>query len=381
MKNLSFKTSMSIPISFKKFFFLIFLFVLGCQSLFSQCKLERSKDDFSSNKFVSSKDITLISVFPIIGSKKPWNLDMSFMLVDSLISISMTHKSQSYSTSLSSIYFKFQDGTIIKNEMPSTSSNYNDGLGYDYKITSFSLTKDELLSFASKDLLKFRADFKHFPDYPIVENEFNSKSIDKIRKDASCILDEFNSVRNTKKDDKKEKMDLVEYKCGYEIDKIDEFNKKRIVLTRAAIIFDDKLNGGHTYFQVCGSNLNSVNGLKFYRCFNVNRFDEVDQTNVKNLMLFDQVELLLENDDVISLKNDVVSEYLIQNQANSAWSYKLFTIDNDSIWQKLKSNPLKMIKLSMNGKDLGLKKIDNIYSKSIINAINCIDILGINKSK
>lgn len=381
MKHFKFKSGKNISIVTKKIFFLTFVFILGFNSLYSQqCKLERLKDDFNSGQTVYSKDVTLASVFPLVGSKKPWDLVMSFMLVDGSISISVTHQSQKYSSSLSSIFFKFQDGTVLKKETPSTTGEYDNGFGYEYKFTSFLLTKEELEFFASKDLLKFKADFKYFPDYPIVEEDIKDKSIDKIRKDAACILDEFNSVPNAKKEDKKEIKDVVEYTCSYEMDKIDGFTKKRNVLTRAAIFYDTKEEGGHIFFNVCGSNSSGANGLKFHFCLNINGIAKVEE-DAKALMLFDQVEILLENDEPISLKTDAVSEFLLQPQVNTAWSYKLFTIENDSIWQKLKTIPLKTLRLSMNGKELWTQEIDKNNSKSFMNVINCIDVLGIPKSK
>jgi len=353
------------------------VFVMGYNSLYAQnCKLERIKDDFGSGETFYSKDVTLASVFPLVGSKKPWDLVMSFMLVDGSLSISVTHQSQKYSTSLSSIYFKFQDGTVLKKETPATTGKYNTGLGYSYTYTSFNLTKEDLMLFASKDLLKFQADFKYFPDYPIVE----TKSVDKIRKDASCILDEFNTAPNAIKEDKKDIKDIVEYKCSYEIDKIDGFTKKRNVLTKAAIINDTKVEGGHTFFNVCGNNTNGVNGLKFHFCINITGIAKVVE-DAKALMLFDQLDILLENDEPISLKTDAISEFLLQGQTNQAWSYKTFAIENDSIWQKLKTIPIKTLRLSIKDKELWTQEIDKSQSKSIINVINCVDVLGISKSK
>lgn len=372
----------TFSINFKKIFFLMTLFIFCFISLYAQkCKLERLKDDFSSGQTVYSKDVTLASVFPLIGSKKPWDLVMSFMLVDSSLSLSITHQSQKYSSSLSSIYFKFTEGTVLKKEKPSTISDYNTGLGYKYKLTGFFLSKEEMELFATKNLLKFQADFSYFPDYPIVDGVIKSKNVDKIREDASCILVEFNSVRNVKKEDKKEIKETFEYKCGYEMDKIDGFTKKRNVLTKAAPFFDEKIEGGHTFFQVCGSNNNGTNGLQFWRCLNVNGIASVDEATLKSIMLFDQVELLLENDEPINLKTDVPSEFLLQSQDNLAWSYKLFTIENDSIWQKLKTNPLKTLRLSLNGKEIGTQEIDKNYSRSLIQVINCVEVLNIPKSK
>jgi hypothetical protein len=166
--------------------------------------LIKTKDDFSSSQTVESKDVTLKDVFPLLGSKQPWNLDMSFMLEGEKLRIVFTHKSQLSSSSLSSIFFKFQDGTILKKETSSGEGIYNTGHGYTYRYTFFDLTKEELEFFASKDLLKFRADFSLFPDYPVVEDEIKAKNITVIRKDATCILEEYNLLPKTKIEVKKE---------------------------------------------------------------------------------------------------------------------------------------------------------------------------------
>lgn len=361
-------------------FLIVVVLVFVVQSLYPQCKLNIIKDDFDSSKSASSKEVTIASVFPVIGSKKPWDLVMNFMLIDGSVLISVTHQSQKYSSSISSIIFKFTDGTVLNKEKPNAITDYNTGLGYVYKSTGFLLTKEELELFASKDLLKFRAIFKYFPDYPVVEENIKSKSVEKIRKDAACMLDEFNLASNTKKENKKEINDVTEYNCSYEMDKIDGFTKKRNVLTKAALLYDKKVDGGQCFFQVSGCNNNGVNGLKVDYCLNVIGIAQIEE-NLKAIMLFDQVEILLENDEPISLKTDAVSEFLLQSQVNTAWSFKLFTNENDSIWQKLKAIPLKTLRLSMKGKELWTQEIEKKYSKSLINVINCVDALGIPKAK
>lgn len=356
------------------------MFVFSSWSLYSQCKLVKIKDDFGSGQTISSKDVTLVNVMPLVGSKKPWDLVMSFMIVDGSISISVTHQSQTHSSSLKSIYFRFQDSTVIKMETPAATGRSNEKLGYMYTFTSFFLSKEELILFATKDLLKFQASFTEFADYPLIEEDIKSKNIEKIRQDASCILEELNSAPIEKKDEKKEITNVTEYKCGYEIDKIDGFTKKRTVLTKAAPFFDLKVTGGHITFQVCGSSINGTNGLKFYLNHNYKAVAQADESALKSKLLFDQVDLLLQNDESLSLKSSEVTE-LFHQAVNSVWSIQLFTIENDSEWQKLKTVPLKSIRLSMNGKILSTDDIDKEYTKSIMNVINCVDVLGISKSK
>lgn len=351
---------MSILLTKKLLFLLMFVLLLCSQSLYSQCKLERTKDDFSSSQTVYSRDVTIASVFPLIGSKKPWDLIMNFWLIDNSYSMCIAHHSQSNSSELSAIFFKFQDGTIVKKEMPSRTQDYNTGLGYSYTFTFFNLTKEELKIFASKNLLKFQADLKNNRDYPIVEEDIKKQSIDKIRKDANCILTEIISTTDEPNIHKDE--------CIYEKDIIDDFTKSRIVLTKEAIISRSKGSKDYIRLVVCGSNMNGVNGIQFtYVC------------NYMQLQIFDQVDLLLVNGDVINLKDKNVSELDVKD--DDFIDYKLFTIGNDSIWQKLKTIPLSKVRVSSEGKEFGTIVVDKKNETSIMNVINCIDVLSIPKSK
>lgn len=356
-------------------FYLTALFLFICQSLFSQCKLERIKDDFGNGDAVYSNDVALKHVFPIIGSKQPWDLVMSFMLVKGQVSIQINHKSQSYSSSLSTIYFRFKDGTIVKKETPSTVTDYNTGLGYKYKITGFFLTKEELELFATKDLLKFQADFRNFPDYPIVEDDIKDKNADKLKKDASCMVTEFDLVLKSMEAKKAEMNKIVEYKCSYEVDNTDPFTKKRNVLTKSVMMLDTMWGDAVYRFYVSAGNTNGVNQFKF---FSQMAFKGVGN-EVKKYMLFDQVDIMLENDDVISLKTNEISEFTISNI--NAWAYKQFAIEDDLTWNKLKSSPIKIIRLTINGKVLNTIEIQKRYTKSITNVISCSDEMGIPKSK
>lgn len=184
-------------IDLTKIFILAIIFHLSYSSIYSQCNLNRKKDDFGSSQTVDSEDVTLADVFPVFGSKFPWRLDMKFRLKDSLQLI-VTHASQSHASSVGLIYFKFTDGTVIQKEVPLGSSEYNGRYGYSYEYTFFVLTKVELDLFATKDLVKFKAYFRHFTDYPVVEKDIKKSSIENIRKDAICMREEFNLLPNTK---------------------------------------------------------------------------------------------------------------------------------------------------------------------------------------
>jgi hypothetical protein len=337
--------------------------------------LEKIKDDFGSVRSVASKDVNLASVFPLIGSKKPWDLVMSFLMVDSSLSISVTHQSQKYSSTLSSIFFKFTDGTILKKETPSTSGQYNTGMGYEYKWTGFDITKDELSMFASKDLLKFQAEFKYFPDYPLVEEDIKSKSAEKIRKDATCLLNEYKLTSKTAiKNDVSN--DYIKYECKYTRDVVDPFTKIRIVDTQVGTLYDIT-DGPELWINAVGNNSNGVNGIQFEWGMKIPDNTTVDQTKVQSAMKFDQVDLLLENEKIVSFSDKADPKFV--HRLNLNISYKLFPIA-DSTCLELTKSPVKNIRLLLSNEVVDLHSVDKKYSKSVINVINCINALGLHKS-
>lgn len=236
------------------------------------------------------------------------------------------------------------------------------------------------MMFASKDLLKFRADFSNYPDYPFVEQDIKSKIVDKIRTDAGCLLKELNiftAAQKLIKDSRKSDFDVP---CQYETDKKDDFTKKRTVLTKPSTVWDVKVQGtGNTFMNVCGSNINGKNGLQFNRGLSFTGAGNVNEEKMKSYLLFDQLDILLENEEVVTLKEAEGARYI--PNGNTYWAFKLFSIDNDSIWNKLKKTPLKKFRLSINGNELGTQEIENIYVKSIMKVIKCVDELGIPKSK
>lgn len=352
------------------------MFVFGSMNLYSQCKLERVKDDFGTGSAAYTKDVTLASVFPLVGSKKPWELVLKFMLVDGSVSLSVTHQSQTNSSSLSSIYFRFQDGTVLKMESPATTGRYNSGFVYRYTYTSFDLTKEDLMLFASKDLLKFQSSFVSFADYPLVEENIKSKNVEEIRKNASCILSEYNVANNTNSNNKKDIKENTAYECKYTKDEIDAFTKKRVVYTNNEILHDTKKDGKRIWMTVFGANIDGVNSIQLEWGIMAN-FDG-DITEMQTLLRFDQLDLLLDNEKVLTLKDSGMPKF--NNQSNYYISYKLFPVD-DSTWSELKASPLKKLRLSFNNAVEATQDIDPKYTKSLMNVINCLDALGIPKSK
>lgn len=376
MEHFNFSHGKKISFYFLKIFIFSAFCIFSSQSVIAQkCDLKILKDDFSSSKAVYSKDVTLASVFPLIGSKKPWELVMSFMLDGSTCTIIVTHKDQGLSSKLENIFFKFKDETILKLENPLDAGTYNTGKGYIFESTAFVIGKEELMKLSSVDLIKFKTSLRNNINYPLVEEEIKQKNIDKIRNDASYILNEYNLVANeslTKRNDTK----IVEFKCEYNNDLIDAFTKQRRVDTKGAILFDEKEVDKRLYLNVLGNNTNGINGIQFE--WGLWTKSQVDQSSVQTALLFDQIDLLLENDELVSLKDKAVPKFIVSGSFYI--SYKLFAID-DPVWAKLKISSVKNMRILLNNEVIISPKIEKNNYKSIMNVINCIDALGIPKSK
>jgi len=379
MKDIKFLCNYEISSLIKKLFILVFLFAFGILDLSSQCKLIRTKNEFSASlSSVSSKDVTIASVFPILGSKKPWNLDMSFLLVTGSVSISVTHKSQSYSTSLHSINFKFDDGTIINKGDPGSSGDYDTGFGYEYTYTLFNVTKEDLEIFATKKIVKIQAFFNNFPDYPNIEGEIKTKNAERIVLDASCMLDELKSVELDSKN-KESNQAVSNYECKFDKDIVDDFTKQRSVLTKPATIGEIKMPDGRIswFIDVCGSNINGKNGLTFSR--GLNNFVTFGDggASIGEACKFNQADILFEDGEVLSLKDEIVSEFTIDKIAYRC--RKNFSVSDTLAWEKLKTKTVKKIRFSLNGIEKITQELDKKNFESIEKVVNCISTLGIPK--
>lgn len=172
--------------------FFILLSLLSCQQIFSQCKLDKKKDDFTSEESITTKDVTIAYVFPILqGDKKPWNVDMCFISIDSIIGFILTHQSQGWSTEIDAVYFKLDNGTVIKKEDRFSEGEYSTGGAYTFKFSRFKLTKEELTNFSNNKIEKVRIVFAYFPDYPVYEKELKDKKNMALKEVASCLLKEL----------------------------------------------------------------------------------------------------------------------------------------------------------------------------------------------
>ena len=167
-------------------------------------------------------------------------------------------------------------------------------------------------------------------------------------------------------------------KCEYAKDDTDDFTKIRTVLTNPEVLFDIQLNEiARNWLTICGSNINGNRGIQVNRVMIFNTKGKIDEEGLKQLLKFDKIDLMLENDEIISLKEEP-SEF-ISNGAKTYFSYKLYTIRDDTIWNKLGTIPVKKIKISMNDNELDRQDIEDKYQQSFIKAINCINSLNIPK--
>lgn len=335
---------------------------------YSQNRLSKKVDQFTSKTIIQTNDRTLISVFPLVGSKKPWDLDMNFMTIDKDISIAITHKSQSYSAAIEKIYFKFQDGSIIAKDGPGNSDDYNTGFGYSYTFTAFPLSEEELVKFASNDLELVKAYFISNPNCPVIEEVVKKKSVQNIKEDAKKLSEEYNSIVVVKKENPK----IINYECKYEYDKVDDFTKTRTIITAPAILVDEDLAYARYYVSVSGTNINGLTGLRIISGVKITEKSiSISPEKAKPILSFNRIDFLLENEQIVTLQDNEISEF--RSNSNDLFSFKFFKFENDSIVDQLKSSVIKKVRLSINEKVTSTKDIDINCSNSAINVLNCIE--------
>ena len=92
MKKFSLKCNKLKPHIFLMIIILFITFLFS-QNLLAQCNLKKIKDDFSSSQAISSKEVNLASVFPLVGSKQPWTIRMIFTIINNVCMIEVTHVS------------------------------------------------------------------------------------------------------------------------------------------------------------------------------------------------------------------------------------------------------------------------------------------------
>jgi hypothetical protein len=335
-------------------------------------KLSKKVDKYTSKTIVMSDDRILFDVFPIIGSKKPWDVVMSFSLMDKEISFVLTHQSQSYSSKIISISFKFQDGTIIIKEGPGSSGDFNTGFGYKYTFSGYSLSKEELTKFANSDLEVVKVDFEYFPDYPTIEEAVKKKNKELIKKDAIAVLKEWENMKvisNANGPD-------YSFNCNFEYDKTDEFTSIRKIITSPSLIFQEDLGGIAYYLNVSGVKNNNKDGLRFIIGFNITD-DRLKATipdeMMKDKVKYNQVALLLDDGKVLFFKDKEPNQFT--SSSKHYRFFKFYDIENDSIANILKTSPIKKVRLMLDDKDMETRDAKPEGKNAIINVLNCIQTL------
>ncbi len=165
--------------------------------------------------------------------------------------------------------------------------------------------------------------------------------------------------------------------CKYSKNSVDEFTKKKDVRTKLQeIYFEKKIappeTGGATglwckkFISVSACNINGDNFLltMITICNSGYSFNDLSS-----------ISLLLQNGEVIALNNKIEMAY--RDDCKDFWQ---FYSANDTTWSKLKTIPVKKIRVTYdNGSKQQTYEIEEKNTNKIMEAINCIDILGIKK--
>ncbi|OFX36231.1 MAG: hypothetical protein A2X08_11425 [Bacteroidetes bacterium GWA2_32_17] len=242
--------------------------------------------------------------------------------------------------------------------------------------------KQDSIMQGNKKQITFNYDDDNYNTQKKTENNSNTLQTDK---------QEQGKLENQKKIDEQKKQDLLMQEnkkqlenqkmqqpttnnCTYLVNKVDEFTKVREVRTNSKLLFKENntamyltgLDNSHSSYklEVLACNFNGVNKLLFYGiCCNCSKNE-----------LFERITLLLQNSDVITFENKIAN-YKVEN-CSSTWQ---FYDVNDSTWAKLKSSPLKKIRINFSDNTASTVEIKEKNINNIIYAINCIDVLEIPK--
>ena len=159
------------------------------QQLYSQCKLIKNKDDFSSKVLIMTEDVEIANVFPILKSGDPWTLSVSLYLNDSTIGLILTHQSATNFDYINEVYFKLDNGIVITKTNRVTQKLYHQGVYYTCYSTFF-LSKDELINLSKNKVVKYKVVFSNFPEFPVYEKDLKDKKSLSLKEWSSCLLAE-----------------------------------------------------------------------------------------------------------------------------------------------------------------------------------------------
>ncbi|MFA6924720.1 MAG: hypothetical protein WC223_10775 [Bacteroidales bacterium] len=164
--------------------------------------------------------------------------------------------------------------------------------------------------------------------------------------------------------------------CKYSKNSVDEFTKQTEVRTKLQeIYFEKKLapagSSGYgswlckKYIKVSACNFNGSNYLLMWI------------TNCKcDVGRVSSISFLLQNGVVINISGKIEMEY--RDECEDYWQ---FSSVSDTVWSMLKTIPVKKIRVEYKENMQLTFEIDERDNNKIMEAINCIDILGIPKPK
>ncbi len=158
---------------------------------YAQCGNTKNVDDFDSSATITTKTFTIMNTpLSFIVGKQSWNVEMNYFKRDDTLGIYLEHSTEISPSNIKYIYFKFSDGEVIKKTEPIEYKKQNEW-GTKSKGTSFILTKEELLKFTQVDVDKIKFEFRHFPDYQVVEKDVNKNKAKQYMKFAKCLYGEL----------------------------------------------------------------------------------------------------------------------------------------------------------------------------------------------
>lgn len=160
-----------------------------CQK--QKCNINREVNEYTGSTTIKTEQVKLVSSFAVMKAKQPWNIRTLFIVENDTISMYFIHGSQGMSASMIRfIYFKFEDGSVLKMTEPLDGGSYDNG-DYIFKYTVFNLSKDELKKFASIEIQKCYLEFMRYIEEPTVDKELKKNTAVVIKRDANCLINEL----------------------------------------------------------------------------------------------------------------------------------------------------------------------------------------------
>lgn len=164
--------------------------------------------------------------------------------------------------------------------------------------------------------------------------------------------------------------------CKYEANKIDEFTKKSTVLTETLLLYREKNTAETILFgdrsssfeiDVAACNLDGINKL----------FIQTACCSCSKDELFVGIDILLQNDDVLGWGGEY-SDFEIKDGCSIHW--KFYEVA-DTSWVKLKTFPVKKIRVTFSNHTQGTFEVKEKMVNNIMKLVNCIDVLGLPRPK